>query len=533
MSACSILTPPDAPPGFVPKSTQEHDAPAGAMHQTLVEAEARRLQALHALQILDTPPEAEFDDLVQLAAAICGCPISIVSLVDAHRQWLKAKLGLEIQETPRDVAFCHYTIQQPGLTLVEDATLDPRFSDNPFVTGEPGLRFYAGMPIESPDGYPVGTLCVLDRTPRTLSQDQRLALRILAGQAKARLELRAEHHALEQALADATAAKTRFEAMEQRFQTFMDSGPFLAYIKGADGRMLYYNQPLARKFNVSLQAFLGKTDEELWPADLAATFRRNDQEVLTTGTLQIRHEETRNPDGSNSVWRSYKFPCTDAAGQSLIGGVSVDVTEELRREADLKRYQAELEAANHRLSELASLDALTGLANRRVFDEQLRLFFREARQTATPLCVLMLDVDRFKSHNDRFGHGHGDDVLRTLAQHLKQQLRAGDLLARYGGEEFILLLPQTDEENASKLAHRLAQSVRDFPWPVAPVTISIGVSTTTPATPDAHRLVTLADEALYEAKCTGRDRVVCYSAVLRRTLQSARESARSLHEGMQ
>ena len=468
-------------------------------------AEAARLRALDALEILDTPSEPEFDDLVQLAAAICDSPISAISLVDQHRQWFKASVGLDVEETPRDLAFCHYTIQGTGLMVVEDATADPRFSAHPMVAGGDGWRFYAGMPLQTPEGHSVGALCVLDRTPRCLTANQQGALRVLASQVNARLELRAQRRALEQALEEAQVTRARAEALEHRFQTFMDSGPFLAFIKDADGRMLYYNEPLARQFQVSREDLLNKTDEEIWPSEMAASYREHDLEVLASGKPQICNEDSTSPDGSHHTWRSYKFPCTDARGQTLLGGIAIDVTADLRRQAELKRYQAELERANGRLQTLADLDPLTQVHNRRVFDDTLQRSYRHACETGAPLCLLMLDVDRFKSHNDRFGHAHGDHVLRTLALLLQSQLRAEDTIARYGGEEFVVLLPNTDAARANLLADRLVSCVSEFPWPVAPVTVSVGVSGLTPEVADAETLVAWADRALYAAKCAGRD----------------------------
>ena len=493
-------------------------------HGTTATVEQQRLRALHQLDLLDTAPEPEFDELVHLAAAICGAPISMVSLVDEDRQWFKAVTGLDATGTSREVAFCDHAIRQPDLMLIEDATQDPRFAGNPLVTGAAGFRFYAGMPVLSPDGFAVGTLCVMDHIPRTLTAEQRAALRILAGQANARLELRVKRRELEQALARAEAVTARLTASEQRFQTFMDSGPFMAYLKDADGRMLYYNETMAKHFDVSRTFLLNKTDAELWPGDLALLYREHDLTALDSGGLVVVDEQSHNPDHSTSTWRSYKFPCTGADGRTLLGGVSLDVTAEIAREAELHRSQTELEAANRQLRELASIDSLTGLANRRVLDEQLRVAFRKARRTGAPLCMLMLDVDHFKTHNDRFGHAHGDTVLRSLALCLRNHLRVGDLLARFGGEEFVVLLEDTEEAHALVLAHRLMDAIRSYPWPLAPVTVSIGLSTLNPATPDANRLLTLADEALYVAKCAGRNRTIAYTNVYAQALETARSS---------
>ena len=488
--------------------------------------EQARLAALYQLEILDTAPEPEFDELVQIAAAICGAPISVISLVDEDRQWFKAAVGVNLSETPRDLSFCDHTIRSPGMLMVENALEDSRFEQNVFVTATSGWRFYAGVPLADPEGQPVGTLCVMDHVPRTLTKEQQTALRVLAAQVNARLELRVQRRAVEAALAEAEAARARLAASEQRFQMFMDSGPFLGYLKDQQGRMLYYNRTFAQRFDVNRDFLLNKTDAELWPRPLAEKYRQHDLIALQSGDLHVVEEETENPDGSVSVWRSYKFPFADAAGQQLLGGVSIDVTEELRREGELRRYQEELEAANRRLSDLASVDALTGLANRRVLDERLRTEFRLARNHGQHLAVMMLDVDDFKARNDEFGHLHGDQVLRQLGSLLQSSMRASDLAARFGGEEFVLLMPGTNPALATEIAERLLTTIRRQTWPERPLTVSIGISSLCPATPDAQRLLTLADEAVYCAKRAGKDRALSYQHIYEQALANTRGKLR-------
>ncbi|RSK51056.1 GAF domain-containing DNA-binding protein [Hymenobacter rigui] len=161
--------------------------------------EAKRLAVLETYQIMDTPPESVFDDLVRLAAFICDTPISLVSLLDGQRQWFKAKTGLPgVQSTPRDIAFCDYTIQADSLYEVEDALADPLFQENELVTGEPHIRFYAGFPLITPEGQALGTICAIDQVPRRLNAAQREALRILAREVVAHLELRRMHRQLEE-----------------------------------------------------------------------------------------------------------------------------------------------------------------------------------------------------------------------------------------------------------------------------------------------------------------------------------------------
>lgn len=132
--------------------------------------DVQRLQALHALLILDTPPEARFDRVVQFAAEEFDMPIVLVSLVDQRRQWFKARVGLDVCETDRESSFCGHAIVEPALFMIPDALADQRFVDNPLVVGEPRIRFYAGAPLQLPSGEIVGTLCLIDRKPRTLDE---------------------------------------------------------------------------------------------------------------------------------------------------------------------------------------------------------------------------------------------------------------------------------------------------------------------------------------------------------------------------
>lgn len=152
--------------------------------------EVKRLNVLWQYEVLDTVPEAIFDDLTELAALICEAPVALISLVDEDRQWFKSRVGISVTETPREVSFCTHAINQSELFIVTDAAKDPRFAKNPMVTAEPKIRFYAGAPLITPDGYAVGTLCVTDRVPRVLREDQKRALRILARHIVAQLEQR-------------------------------------------------------------------------------------------------------------------------------------------------------------------------------------------------------------------------------------------------------------------------------------------------------------------------------------------------------
>lgn len=159
-----------------------------------------RIQALMSYDIMDTPNEADYDEIVRLASWICGTPISLITLLDDKRQWFKAKIGLEIDETPLEYAFCAHAINQDDIMVVENATLDDRFKNNPFVTGEANVRFYAGMPLTTPTGVKLGTLCVIDTKPNSLSDGQIEALRVLSRQVIKNLEMRLKMRELKEAL---------------------------------------------------------------------------------------------------------------------------------------------------------------------------------------------------------------------------------------------------------------------------------------------------------------------------------------------
>jgi GAF domain-containing protein len=173
--------------------------------------EQQRLATLRGYEILDTEPEAAFDDLTSLASYVCQTPVALISLVDAERQWFKSKVGISFAETSRDVAFCASAILQPDVFIVSDATQDERFAENPLVVSEPKIRFYAGATLTT-NGQALGTLCVLDRVPRELSPEQLDALRALSRQVSAQLELRRNLSRLEQSL----AARHRAEAERER-----------------------------------------------------------------------------------------------------------------------------------------------------------------------------------------------------------------------------------------------------------------------------------------------------------------------------
>jgi len=190
----------------------------------LPENETERLIELRRFEVLDTLPEQAYDDITYLASKISDTPIALVSLVDEKRQWFKSRVGLDAEETPRDMAFCAHAILDPeSVMVVPDAELDERFSDNPLVVGDPTVRFYAGVPLVTEAGNALGTLCVIDRVPRELSADQERALQALSRQVMAQLDLRRLVADLEEAVLTRDSYQEQLERYQRRLEDSLAS----------------------------------------------------------------------------------------------------------------------------------------------------------------------------------------------------------------------------------------------------------------------------------------------------------------------
>lgn len=470
--------------------------------------EKARLETLHAYQILDTLPQQAYDDISQLASQICGTPIALVSLVDDERQWFKARVGLETQQLPRATAFCAHAILQPEqLFIVPDATCDARFVDNPLVTDDPHIRFYAGAPLLAPDGEALGTLCVIDREPRQLSDEQQNSLSALARQVMAQIQLQKFFNELAETMHERRKIESALRQSQQRFEMFMNNSPALAFIKSATGHYEYVNQPFLRRFELEECEVLGHTDDDLWPV-AAEELRAHDQSVLEGHETVELTESVTEENGETSYWLSFKFPLQNN-GKRFLAGMGLDITQSKRYEQQLEEYQTKLETLVAHLEIQSRSDGLTGLLNRRAFDQKLAEEWERARRYDQPLSLLMMDVDRFKAFNDSFGHLAGDETLQSVARALQDKARNTDAVARYGGEEFVAILPNTDSRGAQIMAERFRQVIETTAWPHRAVTISIGVASLQTATANCDQLVDSADQALYRAKAHGRNRVEC------------------------
>ena len=313
------------------------------MKAPLPENEAARLDALQRYGILDTLPEQEFDDLSRLAALICGTPIALVSLVDADRQWFKSKVGIEESETPRDTAFCAHAILQPDLMVVPDTLADERFRTNPLVTGEPHVRFYAGAPLITQEGYALGTLCVKDRVPRTLSPEQKDALKALGNLVVTQLELRRSVADLSKSFRERRLTE---EELDQLFTLSLD----MLCIAGFDGFFKRINPAWQKVLGIPVAELLSKPyNEFVHPDDRAKT--EAEAQKIDEGEQAISFENRyRCADGS---YRWLLWNATPSMEQKLVFAVARDITQ--RKEAE--RRLSTGYAVTRVLAEAESLDA--------------------------------------------------------------------------------------------------------------------------------------------------------------------------------
>lgn len=317
----------------------------------LPENESNRLETLLGYRILDTEAEAAFDDLTRLAASICDAPIALVSLLDRDRQWFKSRVGMQAMETCREIAFCGYAILQSGIFVVPDALEDPRFADNPLVTHAPHIRFYAGAPLINPEGYGLGTLCVIDYKPRQLTPQQLEALAALARQTTTQLELRRSVRLYSQAIEAQQQTESEYTSL---FENAVEG----IYRTSLEGRYLRANTSLARLYKYSS------------PQDLIATVtdirhqlyvKPERQQAFT----QLIHKEGKVTDFESEVyckdeqiiWISENARLVHDASGQVIGyeGSVTEITTRKRTEQWLRIQYAVTQA----LSEIIEIEAAT------------------------------------------------------------------------------------------------------------------------------------------------------------------------------
>ena len=243
--------------------------------------ERNRLAALERYDILDTPPEPEFDDFTQLASLICQTPIALVSLVDGARQFFKSRVGIDVCEIQRSLSICEHAIQGSGLLEIPDARLDERFCANPLVTGEPYVRFYAGAPLTTPEGYRIGTLCVIDQEPRQLTGEQRDGLLRLASQVMRQMESRRDHIKLIQ-------SSEALRESNERTKQIIDSALDAVVTMDLDGLIISWNPQAEVIFGWSAGEVIGrKMSEVIIPPSYREAHERGHRQLIRTGEASV------------------------------------------------------------------------------------------------------------------------------------------------------------------------------------------------------------------------------------------------------
>lgn len=287
-------------------------------------------------------------------------------------------------------------------------------------------------------------------------------------------------------------------------ESLLDNVNAYIFAKDLQGKYIYANQRVASLFRVDASEIIGKDDSHFFDLSDHSTLLENDQSVLKE-QVTLESEEVNYIQSSNSrrVYKSTKSPLYDDSGK-LIGlyGISTDITELYQLK---EQYQA-----------LATQDHLTSLYNRRYFEEQANSEFYRAKRHNTPLALISLDIDHFKSINDNYGHAAGDKVLVAFAQNLKKQLREYDIVARIGGEEFSIILPNTTMKEALVVAERIRLKQQSLMIEVAnnsyiTVTVSTGATQKTVTHQHFDEMLLEADKALYQAKTRGRNKVVSFN----------------------
>ena len=462
------------------------------------ENEAARLLELDELQLLDTLPEAVYDDIARLASVLCNTPMATITLVDTDRQWFKAKHGMADSETPRSMSFCAHAILSPGsLFEVPDAAADPRFAAYPSVTGSPNIRFYAGIPIVTESGHALGTLCVIDQKPRTLTREQRDLLTVLARQVRALFDLhrqrqsaQRERYRLEMALDSAKLGLWEHNVRSNASQNMGNYEVLLGIEPGT--------------FSGNFEGFL----ERVHPDDRAMVMAQLQRAIELNDTAPSEFRVVR-PGGEIAWIRSTSRQVRDDFGNvTHMIGLIADCTEQRAEQERLAIYQNELFEMAARFEQMSLSDALTGLGNRRGMEEQIALRTAHAARHGETVAVLAIDVDHFKGFNDSFGHAAGDEALAQVAGCIAMSIRTEDYAARPGGEEFIVVMSAVDVDGARCVAERIRAAIETAPWPLRGVTVSIGIALASSARAEDGDLVERADQALYRAKSAGRNRVL-------------------------
>lgn len=443
--------------------------------------EDARLAALAEYDLERNDARIDLSELIELTARLFDVPIVLVSVITRDQQLVKASTGVDVCELDRRSSFCAHALSGDDIMIVPDTALDIRFATNPFVVHAPYVRFYAGVPLRSPTGQSIGTLCVIDTAPRrTLTDREQANLRSLAGLVLDKLEQRR--------LAVAGSIG------QSRFENIASTSPDGIVCADDTGQITFWNAAAERLFGYTDKQAVGGPIDIIVPPRMRGGHGGGLARVAAGGAPRLVGTsvdlDASRADGSEfpiqlslSMWREH--------GRASFGAIIRDISE--RR------------ANEERLFALAHLDPLTGLTNRSVLSRRIM----ECLATADEAAVLMIDLDGFKDVNDTLGHSAGDAVLREIAKRVLECARPQDTVSRLGGDEFAVLMPKSPHrgmvgEVADCLLARLAEPVLLDGHTVF-VGGSIGIALFPTDGDHAEDLLSAADLALYQAKAEGRN----------------------------
>jgi diguanylate cyclase (GGDEF)-like protein len=477
--------------------------------------ETRRLAALRDLEILGTPATAAFDAIVQAAASIFGCPTSLVSLMDEDRQWFKAKCGIDFDGTSRSIAFCDHVINSGSTLIIQDSMQDERFLDNPLVTGEPHIRFYAGVPLSLDGDLCLGALCVIDRKPKSPSAEQ---IRQLERLGRAVEGLLLAHRHLVAAIS-ATAESDRQSREAKRREALLLQVERMAAI-GA-WRIDLATKAVIWSDQIRILHELGD-GQTLSLEDGLAFYPEPDRTAVmhaVQNAIDCGAAFSIEADFVTARGRKRRIRCSgdvelENGTPAHIIGIFQDVTEQHETEIALWRS--------------AHVDHLSGLANRYWFQNALTERLISSRAQPHEVHILLVDLDGFKEVNDTLGHQAGDHVIATIAKRLQIIDDEQAFIARLGGDEFAIILDRPiTGEGLRQLADTVLAQIKlpiGFRGDSIHVAASIGVARSPKDALSPDDLLRCADMALYKVKRSGRGRVGFFSPEIA-TIFDARRTA--------
>jgi len=484
--------------------------------------EEERIARLLGYDILEGTDDPILDHITKLAAEITGSSISLITLIDDNKQWIRSRYGTELRETSREESFCSYTIlEAKDSELIVNNTLeDKRFINNKYVTGEPHIRFYAGIPLDAGDGFPIGSLCVIDQKPGFLSQEKIKALHSLAAIAMDYITIHRSNRELtsllileKQVYSNLLRASTEMAITAPTFDDALHSlidhlDPNLGYLScrirnmqtgGTTG--IIYN-PLLPK-DPELNLLWGRLDS----APQHPTGDASKTEFISTGELRPEYSYLVVP---------VRIRDRLVAVIELIYPDHRKMDPRIREVFDIMATNlaivAERELVNLELQRKATHDGLTGAANRTVFMEQLGRAIATTDPSNPSSALLFIDLDGFKEVNDNFGHQIGDRLLIEVTQRLKGICRGEDLMGRLSGDEFVLIsLGIADRKALEQLLERIHRNLA-MPFALGELEIrigsSIGCCMLDSNEISTSEIVRRAEEAMYLVK-TGKRKHYC------------------------